>query len=266
MTDVKGVTEANKAAWDASAAAHEAGADWANLLRDAARPGFSVLDATLTGVLHDIGVAEARAVQVCCNNGRELLSLPSLGAVPVLGIDQSKQFLDQAHRLATVAGSDCRFLAADIYDLPADVPRDFDLALITIGVLGWMPDLPRFLEIVAGLLAPGGRLVIYETHPFLEMVEPSAEDPFALTHSYFRREPFVEDEVITYDGSEGGTGATSYWFLHGMGDIVTGCVRAGLTVERLEEYPHSNREVAYDIYEGRAAQMPMCFTLVARKA
>jgi SAM-dependent methyltransferase len=186
--------------------------------------------------------------------------------IPTFTSDQSEGFLDQARRLAERAGSDCRFLATDIYDLPPDVPQDFDLGLITIGVLYWMPDLARFFEIVAWLLAPGGRLVIYETHPFLEMVEPGASDPFALTHSYFKTEPFVEDDVMTYDGSDGGKGAASYWFLHKMGDIVTGCVQAGLVVERLEEYPHSNREVEYDIYEGRAAQMPMCFSLVARKS
>ena len=45
--------------------------------------------------------SDARAVQIGCNNGRELLSLPSLGAIPVLGIDQSAAFLDQARRLAS---------------------------------------------------------------------------------------------------------------------------------------------------------------------
>lgn len=266
MSDVTGFTQANRAAWDASAAAHEAGADWAALMRDAGRPGFSVLDATMTAVLRSIGIEGARAVQIGCNNGREVLSLASLGARPVLGIDQSEAFVDQARRLAERAGSGCAFLAADIYDLPEDVPRDFDLAIITIGVLNWMPDLPRFFGIVASLLAPGGHLVIYETHPFLELVEPEAEDPFALAHSYFRTDPFVEDAVITYDGTDAGRGAPSFWFLHRMGDIVTGCVRAGMAIESLEEYAHCNREVAYERYAGQGAQMPLCYTLVARKA
>ncbi len=251
MSDVKGFTQANKAACDASAPAHEAGEDWTGLIRDVAKPGFSVLDATMTATLRDIGVDGLRVVQIGCNNGRELLSLPSLGAVPVLGIDHSAAFLGQARRLADIAGSDCAFLEADIYAPPEETPWGFDLALITIGVLNWMPDLPRFFEIVAGLLAPGGRLVIYETHPFLEMFEPEDEDPFRLVHSYFKPEPFVEDEVMTYDGSDGGNGETSYWFLHTMGDIVTSCVQAGLTIEGLTEHSHSNREVAYDQYEGQ---------------
>lgn len=265
MTDVSKYTDANRAAWNASAPAHEAGADWAQLVTDVAQPGFSCLDTTLTDVLSGIDIKGARAVQVGCNNGRELLSLAALGAQPVLGLDQSEGFLDQARRLAQLAGSECTFTAADIYDLPRDVPQDFDLALITIGVLNWMPDLPQFLRIVAGLLAPGGRLVIYETHPFLEMVEPAADDPHALAYSYFRTAPFVEEQAITYDGSDAGAAPASYWFIHTLGAIVTGCAQAGLTVETLQEYPHSNREVDYDLYQDQDAQLPMCFTLVASK-
>ena len=46
---------------------------------------------------------------------------------------------------------------------------------------------------------------------------------------------------------------------------MTGCIAAGLRIERLEEFPHSNREAEYDIYEARPAQLPMCYTLIARK-
>jgi hypothetical protein len=72
-------------------------------------------------------------------------------------------------------------------------------------------------------------------------------------------------ETITYDGSAGTEGPASYWFTHTLGDIVTGCIDAGLKIERLTEHPHSNREVDYDKYEGRQAQLPMCYTLVARR-
>jgi SAM-dependent methyltransferase len=173
--------------------------------------------------------------------------------------------LQQARKLAAKAGSDCRFLCADIYDLPKEVPDDFDLGLITIGVLNWMPDLQRFFTVVAGLLEPGAPLVIYETHPVLEMFDPEAPDPFTPARSYFEKQPQSWEETITYDGSDGVACPAFYWFSYTMGEIVTACVRAGLEIERLTEHPHSNREVEYDIYEGREAQVPMCFTLVVRK-
>jgi SAM-dependent methyltransferase len=71
------------------------------------------------------------------------------------------------------------FVCADVYALPEGLEGRFDLALITIGVINWMPDLPRFLKVAASLLVPGGRLVIYETHPVLDMFEPYGADPHA---------------------------------------------------------------------------------------
>ncbi|MHC0051898.1 class I SAM-dependent methyltransferase [Actibacterium sp. D379-3] len=265
MTDLSDITAANRAAWDASAPLHGQGAGWEALLKHAASPGFSVLDDTLVATLRGLDPAGRRVVQIGCNNGRELLSTRALDAVPALGIDQSAAFLDQAAQLARAAGEGCRFLCSDIYALPPDTPGDFDLGLITIGVLNWMPDLPRFFAAVAGLLAPGAPLVIYETHPVLEMFDPDAADPFSPAQSYFTRAPYVSDQAITYDGSSGGTAPVSYWFIHTMGGIVTACAAAGLAIERLTEHPHSNREVEYDIYQGREAQLPMCYTLVVRK-
>ncbi len=265
MTDILAITAANRAAWDASAPLHAAGAEWERLCAGFAARGFSTLDPTLTQTLAALHPAHRRAVQIGCNNGRELLSLASLGAVPALGMDQSAGFLKQAESLARIAGLSPQFLCADIYDLPSDVPNDHDLGLITIGVLNWMPDLPGFFAAVAGLLKTGAPLVIYETHPFLEMFEPGGDSPHTPTLSYFSSDPHIGTDAITYDGSDGGKTGASYWFSHQLGQIVTACISAGFTLDRLTEHPHSNREVDYDQYENRAAQIPMSYTLVARR-
>ena len=86
----------------------------------------------------------------------------------------------------------------------------FELGLITIGVLGWMPDLSEFFARVAGLLAVDAPLVIYETHPFLEMFDPNAAQAFTPATSYFTKEPFVSEAAITYDGTNGGITPSSY--------------------------------------------------------
>jgi SAM-dependent methyltransferase len=261
-SDIQSATDANRAAWDASAHLHGQGRDWEALLAAAAQPDFSVLDACITETLKSVGVSGRRAAQVGCNNARELLSLASLGADPALGIDQSTRFLAQGALLAKAAGLNPRLLAANIYDLPQDVGQ-YDLILITIGVLNWMPDLRRFFGIVAGLMAPDAVLVIYETHPFLEVFDPDAARPFEPSASYFERRPVELNRAITYDGSDGGTGATGYWFIHTLGEIVTACVQSGLKLQALTEHPHLNREVDYAVYENQAAQIPLSFTLVA---
>ena len=266
MTDnsIKTATQANKAAWEASAPLHGTGEDWDRLLAAAGKPGFSVLDDSLTDTLKTIGIDGRRAVQIGCNNARELLSLAALGGVPALGIDQAAGFLDQGRQLAQAANLTPTLLEADIYDLP-DGLGTFDLALITIGVLNWMPDLEGFFAVVAGLMAPGAALVIYETHPFMEVFDPTADTPFEPAFSYFDRRPHISAETITYDGIDHGEGAPSHWFIHTLGDIVSACIRSGLTLDRLTEHPYSIREPDYDIYEGRAAQIPMSYTLVARR-
>lgn len=126
-----------------------------------------------------------------------------------------------------------------------------------------MPDLQRFFQVVRGLMRPGALLVIYETHPVLEMFNPDSAQPFVPEFSYFKKTPVRLEEAITYDGSDGGAGETSYWFIHTLGDIVTACVQSGFKLQRLEEHPHLNREVDYEIYENQPAQIPLCYTLVA---
>lgn len=266
MTDIarKAVTMANKAAWDASAPLHGSGEDWEKLLARAAQPGFSVLDRHLTAILRGLDLSGKSAVQIGCNNARELISLAALGIQPELGIDQAPGFLVQARKLADAAGLDLRLLEADIYDLPVGLGQ-YDLALITIGVLNWMPDLPEFFRVTAGLLAPSGSLVIYETHPFLEVFDPDSKTPHEPAFSYFERRPQEVTEAIAYDGKKRDKGETGYWFIHPLGDIVTACARAGLRIVELQEFGHTIREPEYDIYEGCEAQIPMSYCLVARK-
>lgn len=256
-------TAANKLAWNASASLHGKGGEWDRLLASAALPGFSVLDGYLTQIFKNLDLTGKSAVQIGCNNARELLSLASLGIRPGMGIDQSRGFLDQAEKLARATGLQSRFIEADIYELPSGLGA-YELALITIGVLNWMPDLPEFFGIVSGLLVPGGSLVIYDTHPFMETFDPSSEKPYEPAFSYFDHRPQVATQTITYDGLDHGTGETGYWFIHPLGEIVTACVQGGFGIVSLKEFGHTIREPEYDVYEGRSAQIPMSYCMVAK--
>lgn len=266
MSDITRYTQSNRAAWDASAAQHAQGPRWQRLLSGFAQPGFSTFDATATALLQRAGIQGGRVVQVGCNIGGEVLSCHALGAAACWGIDISAEFLHLADRLNQQAGHPARFVQADVYALPDVVPRDFDIALITIGVLNWMPDLPAFFRAVGGLLVPGGRLVVYETHPFLDMFEPAGATPHTPTRSYFRVQPDVLGQARVYDGSQAGAAPPSYWFAYPLGDVVTASVRAGFALKELREFAHCNREAAYLQYEGQGAQMPLCYTVLSRWA
>ena len=255
----------NRDAWNDSARHHKDSAEWQEHWAAVTHADFSCLDDTLTEVLSQVGIDGKDVVQLCCNNGRESLSLFALGARHVVGVDQSAAFLDQARELASRSPHAPQFIESDIHHLPPTLQERFDVALITIGVLNWMPDIAEFFRHVAQTLKPGGALVVYETHPFLEMFDPDSADPYALSSSYFRREPFVQNEPIVYEGKVEQQAAPSYWFVHSLGDIFSGAIAAGLQINHFKEYPHSNREELYDRYQQQDAQLPLCFTWVAVK-
>ncbi|MFJ4348267.1 class I SAM-dependent methyltransferase [Pseudomonas sp. NPDC089401] len=261
----KDVIASNRDAWNASADHHRRSASWRELIEAVPHKDFSCLDATLTEVLQQVGVTGKSVVQMGCNNGREAISLFALGALEVVGVDQSCEFLKQARELAERSAYLPEFVEADIHALPASLDARFDVALITIGVLNWMPDLAVFFRHVARTLKPGGALVIYETHPFLELLDPEADDPWRVHGSYFQTEPVVELGAIVYEGKGEPSGQPSYWHIHRLGDVLTGIINAGLQLRAFTEYPHSNREDLYDVYVQGVAQIPMCYTLLAEK-
>lgn len=265
MPSAQQAITSNKHAWDQSAQLHKDTQNWKTLLHAVTSPEFSRFDPTITRVLQAIDVAGKDVVQLCCNNGRECLSLFSLGARSVVGVDQSRAFLQQAQDLAQRSPHAPTFIEADIHQLPERLHERFDIALVNIGVLGWMPDVAQFMRHAASTLKPGGTLVVYETHPFLEVFDPRAANPLLPASSYFQRDPFVLQESIVYEGQAATAGPTSYWFVHTLGSVVSAAIAAGLQIDHLQEYPHSNREELYDQYEHQAAQLPMCFTLTASK-
>lgn len=258
-------TAANRAAWNEAAPIH-ARRTFEELLKSFRKPGYSCLDALETGSLQEIGLAGKAVAQICCNNGRELLSVKNLGAGRCVGFDISDGFIAQARQLAEAGAIEAEFLATDIYRIPANYDANFDLALITIGVLGWMPDLKEFFAVVARLLRTDGRLFIHEQHPIMGMFEPLDPEPQPkLHHSYFRTDPFRDETGLDYWGHETYKSKPTYWFQHKLSDVVTACLDNGFTLEAFSEHETD----LGDIFRGVAAQPilpPLSYKLIARRS
>ena len=75
-------TSANRQAWEEVAPIHR-GHNQARLIKAFSQPGFSCLDEVETAQLEALGVAGKDVAQVCCNNGRELLSVKKIGRAHV---------------------------------------------------------------------------------------------------------------------------------------------------------------------------------------
>jgi SAM-dependent methyltransferase len=193
------------------------------------------------------------------------LSIKNLGAARCVGFDQSSAFLAQAAELKAVGALECQFVEGDIYQTAPEFDSAFDLVVITIGVLGWMPELGKFFDVAVRLLRPGGQLFIHEQHPITNMLEPGDGDPFALVHSYFRSEPFADDDIIVYDDEDAGKGKTYYWFVHTLADTITACLERGLALDHFAEYPTNISSEEFDRFEDREAQLPLSYSLTASK-
>ncbi|MEN8143530.1 MAG: class I SAM-dependent methyltransferase [Gemmatimonadota bacterium] len=263
-------TACNRAAWNEAAPVHAA-TELEKLQNEIGQPDFSCLDATAAHALREAGVAGSHVAQLACNNGREVLSMLTLGAASAVGFDISEGFIAQAVELAQRAGrgADCEFVVSDLYNIPTGYDRTFDVVYSSVGVLGWMPELAGFFAVAHRLLKPGGRLVIYELHPVLGMFDPDrAADPgqpvTLPSYSYFSADPFSDTTGLDYWTGTQYESSAFFWFQHTLGSIVSSCLAAGLALKSLREFGHDISRI-YGRLEKAEAVPPMCFLLHAER-
>jgi SAM-dependent methyltransferase len=234
---VEDYAELNRASWDERAPAHAASRDYA-VDQFASDPGhLSEVVRFDLPLLGDIG--GLRCVHLQCHIGTDTVSLARLGA-DMTGLDFSPASLAQARRIARLAGADVRFVEAAVYDAPGALgPELFDLVYTGIGALCWLPDIARWARVVAGLLRPGGRLFIREGHPVLwALDDPRPDGLLAVEYPYFEREePMVFDEGGTYVETDAVfTHNRTHEWNHGLGEIVTALMAAGMDLTGLVEH------------------------------
>ncbi|MFT5592546.1 MAG: 2-polyprenyl-3-methyl-5-hydroxy-6-metoxy-1,4-benzoquinol methylase [Oceanicoccus sp.] len=209
-----------------------------SLYLDVTDKAFNNLNADFNRLVDEFGVVGKSVVQVCCNNGIDLLSVKNKGAGRCLGIDGSHVFIDQATDLSAAAGhSDVEFYCSDIYALPEKYQESFDVVIITVGVLNWMPDIFKFMDVCASLLVPGGHLLLEEIHPILCMYEEGS--PSYIDSSYFHREPFIGTEGLDYFSHTKYEGKENFWFPHSLTDVFMSAIASHLQLKHFKELPYN---------------------------
>jgi len=176
-----------------------------------------------------------RLLDLQCSIGTRTLSWARAGAT-VTGVDLSGESVRVARELAAAAGlaDDATFVRANVYDLPGALPdppdRGYDTVVSNFGVLCWLPDLDRWAEVVAESLAPGGTVHLAEHHPIATALSDDlgdgADDGLSVEHPYFSTDEPVAD------------GDTHKW-THGLGEILTALVDAGIDLQSVREHPFS---------------------------
>ncbi len=259
--DLLNYTHQNLASWDEAAPLHAE--INRHLLQEVQKADYSNFDQYLTKLVDTIDVAALSCVQICCNNGIDLISLKKKGAGFCLGIDGSPAFIKQAQELGEKAGvSDIKFARHNIYELPDSLREQFDIALITVGVINWMPDLNRFMEVCSSLLKPGGKLVMEEIHPILSMYIEG--EPSHIGASYFDKTPYEDESGLDYFNATTYKAKKNFWFNHSLSEILMSAIKAGLYLGHIEELAKNIGNYCADL-EQAEYNPPLGFTAVWNK-
>ena len=166
------------------------------------------------------------------------------------------------------AGVDVEFIETDIYALPALYCEVADILLVTSGALCWMPDLRTYFETAWKVLKPGGALLIYETHPFIEMFkldrERSADEPLVPHYSYFLVEAVRSENGLDYYSNTKFGREVVYWFHHTLSQIIQSTIDGGLVLQNFREFEHDT-DSGYASLRQASVKLPMSYLIHAMK-
>jgi SAM-dependent methyltransferase len=182
------------------------------------------------------------------DQAEEALSLANLGAtVTAWGPRPSET--EAGQRLAAAAGISLAWEHGDLPALAVRLRGGLDLVYSAWGGIEAAADLHPWAEALATLLAPGGRLMIYDRHPFADVVGLH-KGLLVIERSYF-----------------GFQSPDHPWTL---GEVLSCLAEAGLSLEVLVEFPTSDRyETDIDRLPGlrreQRLRVPAALLITARK-
>ena len=259
-------------------------ARWSEVVEIHARSAFYRVAEFLKGedVLSPIESAEIgplqgkRLLHLQCHLGLDTLCLARRGAI-VTGLDFSPQAVAKAEELSRDSGIPARFVEGNVYDTPRLIAGRFDVVYVTWGAICWLPDIARWAEVVARMLAPGGFLYLLEGHPYAHVLEQTeAEAPLIATYDYFQgAAPLIFRDAATYaDASAQIVNREAHEWNHAIGSILNALIGAGLGLEWLHEHDclawrlykclEEGPDRMFRLPAGRP-KLPLAFSLKARK-
>ncbi len=224
-------------------------------------------------------VSDKTLLHLQCHFGLDTLSWARLGA-QVTGVDFSPASIAFARELAADLGLEARFIESNVYQLPVRLGDEFDIVYTSRGVLGWLPDIRGWARVVARFVKPGGRFYISEAHPVFQVFENEGVQPgeLRLQYPYWEHgSPLIFDVHGSYADPTADLGEEhkEHGWDHGLAEIVTALIDAGLRIDRLEEHPFLEwpadflveREGGGGVYvlpEG-PGELPLMFSVLASK-
>lgn len=210
-----------------------------------------------------------------CHFGMDTLSWAREGAI-VTGVDFSENAIGLARALSKELDISASFIHSNIYDLPKILDANFDIIFTSYGVIGWLPDLYKWAEIIDNFLKPGGIFYVIDNHPFGNLIDEKHRKEFKIGYDYFNEgKPYRFDDDGSYvDTDQEIKNKTTYDWFHPMSDIINALLNVNFELLFLHEFPFSffqihpdmkRREDGYWEFQTFKHSIPMMFSLKAKK-
>lgn len=232
---------ANKELWNQRTAIHKDSSFY-----DVA--GFKAGKNVLTPIeLNEMGdVTGKKMLHLQCHFGLDSLNWRRLGA-DVTGVDLSDAAIKEAKKLNNELGLNAKFICCNIYDLhpqliePSKAPPlegfgEADIVFTSYGVIGWLPDLDKWAEIISYYLKPGGIFCLAEFHPVLWMFD---EEFTHVKYYYNNREVIVTDSQGTYTDRTANIKTKEYSWNHSLSEVLNAPISHDLRIEQFNEFMYS---------------------------
>ena len=264
--DVRAMHRSTRAAWDEAAERYER---WLPEAIELIRSGGSNLFPEEVELIGDLHGRCRRAIHLHCAGGRDTLSLWNLGAGEVVGVDYSPRMLALAERLTEATGAPARWVLSDVLDTPHELDGTADLLYTGRGSLIWLQDLEAWAAVIARLLAPAGRFVIFEGHPAEWLFDVDDDGRWVATdYDYFGGPeasrgwaPEYIDRLSVDDADQSWKFARAWT----LGEVITALLGAGLRLERVGEHPVDWWGGHGDVRPEERGRIPLSFSVVGRR-
>lgn len=267
QADPRWMHAANREAWDEAAERYEG---WLTEAVDLIRSGGTNLFGAEVELIGDLHGRCRRAIHLQCAAGRDTLSLWNLGADEVVGVDFSPRMLELAVRLTDATGAPARWIRSDVLETPHELDGTGDLVYTGRGSLIWLHDLDAWAAVIARLLSPTGRFVLFEGHP-VEWLFDADEDGhwIATDYDYFGGveasrgwAPEYIDRLSIDDADQSWKFARAWT----LGEVITALLGADLRLERVTEHPIDWWGGHADVRPEERGRVPLSFSVVGTRA
>ena len=221
--------------------------------------------------LEELGDVQGKTLlHLQCHFGMDTLSWTKEGAIAT-GVDFSEESIKLARNLSEEIGVPATFVKSDVYDLPNVLKGEFDIVFTSYGVLGWLPDLKKWAQVVTHFLKKGGTFYIAEIHPLTNIFGKE----LTVRDAYFQKEPHINESVPDYADDQPSIDTKTYNWTHPLGEVLSVLIEEGLTIEYLHEFPFTvydrfpglleEDKQGYWRFKNSSIQLPLLFSLKATK-